>query len=279
VTEAFERWAWTSPLGVRFCDAATGRLICHGLEAWISPAGRSESRRRSVVGPSGVHAFHHVAGVPDAIDSGADPWSSTSQYLVEVTDRTNRFLAFSFVVELPCRGPYRWREAGATGGPAPDWRAPWLLEEAVPLYSTPWRAAETGHVIVRAELRTLARPAKPAAFAVIEARYGDRTIGRTIADAEGRFALLFQCPEADPLSAGAMSGRRWVVELVARYGGKSVGREQLLLGPAVFRQPERKLYDDRAAKRLVRDVTVVYGQETVLPVERSDDHGWLWLKQ
>jgi hypothetical protein len=225
-----ERIQRTCALGLRFLDKATGLLVgadvaigqsgreCLGLWAHAWPINAPERKVAGIVTPSGVVAFHGLAGLREFENSGeSNPWASTEprRFQVEVSDRMGRFLPCTFVINAPERGTAVFAGEGS---------APWIEERgAVPLFSVPSRLAPAGLAVVRAELREVARD-RPAAWALVEATYFSGGVRRTahgLADDQGRLLMMFPYPEghrrvfngSPPGDSRGIWQQKWTIDL------------------------------------------------------------------
>jgi hypothetical protein len=187
-----ERISWTCPLGLRFYDAASGEIITSGLDVTATRNDLVAPVVRSLLTPSGVHAFHRLFGLPvvDPPDR-ADPWHpspKTLEFRIEVTDSFRRFLPCTFLVPAPSRG---------LGLPLISGSPPTFDNRGIPLFSAPERKVPTGFVMVRASLRGDGGAA-PAAWAMLEIHHvsGAKNLTtRGMADAKGEMLALFRVPE------------------------------------------------------------------------------------
>ena len=196
---AIERVVLTCPLGVRFCDAATGAAVTDGLRAVAWRAGEDRQRIASVVTRSGVHAFHGLPGLRD-FENGAEGELHRSppevhRFRVEVRDTFGRFLPCVFGIVAP-----QVSIAIFDDGESP----PGSFGGAVPLFSTAGRSMPAGLGVIRAELRESASH-KPAAWAFVEATHVARAgaiVLRGLAGRDGRLTLPFRYPEGARTSSG-----------------------------------------------------------------------------
>lgn len=209
-----DRVSRLTPLGLRFWDAVDRRFVC-------DPDLAVRARRPGAVGvptpanitTSGVYAFHGLPGLRD-VESGAGDdefWMvnpPAHELHVDVSDFARRFLPFTMTIRAPVRGILAWQCAGdAFESPPGPATAP------IPLMSAPTRTVAAPHCAVRAELWDASDAQesrwRPAAWAVLEVRFGGRLHARSFADSEGRVLVPFGFPEIgpeipidSPLSAG-----------------------------------------------------------------------------
>jgi hypothetical protein len=187
-----ERVSWTCPLGLRFFDVASGLTVHDGLSVNAKPETGLGHTIKSVLTPSGVHAFPKLPGVPtidraDAIDPW-DPFPATRPFRIRVVDTLDRFLSCTFVIDAPFKG---------LDSPLILGSPPWSDPRGIPLFSAPARTAPAGFILARAELRQLDGD-EPAAFALVEISYpsaGKTFVARGMSDAQGMVVILFPLPE------------------------------------------------------------------------------------
>lgn len=106
---SIERQVLTCPLGVRFRDGATGRMI-GDLQVVAYPPNRPLRRTVAVPNRSNIYAFHGLPGLRDFENQVNDDvrWRlesplSPQTFVVEVSDPLDRFLPARFLVEAPTR--------------------------------------------------------------------------------------------------------------------------------------------------------------------------------
>jgi hypothetical protein len=147
---------------------------------------------KSLLTPSGVHAFHRLPGIP-AVDPAdqEDPWDpppEIREFRIQVLDASERFLPCTFLVDAPFHG---------LNFPIIPGSPPTFDLTGVPLFSAPSRSAPPGLVVVRTSLREYGRSA-PAAWAMLEISYlsgGKNVVARGMADRHGELIALFAMPE------------------------------------------------------------------------------------
>lgn len=208
-----EELATFTPLGIRFWDPALDEQVRDALavRAWPVPA------RRPVVAAfrtaSDVYAFQGLPGLR-AVETpapGTPPAAGPRRrFVVAVEDARRRFLPAALAVDLPL--PYRGLFLVGAGGSPPE-RVPGFL-----LYSAASRPKASWLAAVRGEL-ALADGA-PAGHAVVRVHIAGEAVHHGIADAAGRFAVLFPQPTlADGLgsspggSGRPLPGRTWNVRV------------------------------------------------------------------
>ena len=277
-----ERLSIVTPLGLRFWDEVSGRVIGDGLLVTAYPETRPYRRLQAVSNPSGIYSLHHLPGLRE-IENGAgdaafwDNHPPRSPFIVEVVDSARRFQPFLLLLALPVRGVLDWQ--GFMGESPPG--TPTAGPGGVPLYSTASRTVPAAMAVIRADLwDPQAGPSHqggPAAWAVLEAHVlGGHTV-RGIADEQGRVALIFAYPEpvtnglnsppdSSPLSPpeGGMSLREqaWPITLQVAYERRHPIPPILPLLEILAQLPAQ-LWDDFPRMELTQ-VTLRFGQELVL---------------
>lgn len=195
-------------LGLRLWDAVTDRQVRDGLSvrAWPEAALRpvvEASRTRS-----DVYAFHTLPGLRRVERPPAAPpppgWPETlaplppedspaerRPFVVEIRDPRRRYLPTAFRVELPLpdRGVFLTLTPGSPAAEPPP---------GFYLFSTPVRSLGPGVAAVRGELAD-AVTGRAAAHARVQVRIAGQPPRYGVADADGRFAVLFPLP---PLPGG-----------------------------------------------------------------------------
>ena len=260
-----ERVTWTCPLGLRFFDVATGRYVIDGLSVEATAASGFSSTVKSVLTPSGVHAFHRLPGLPsmDHIDQ-MDPWDpppSTREYRIRVVDTMNRFIPVTFVIAAPFKG---LEFPPILGSP------PYSDERGIPLFSAPTRLAPPGYVSVRARLQQLAT-ANPAAYATIEIAYasaGRTAFARGMADQAGQLLAFFPMPEGPRRGFGGSppSGAR-VPEWPGTFSffhDSGAPADEYADYALRLSQPPASAYRDGSPGLLFTEAVLTYGEENNL---------------
>lgn len=217
-TRPLEKFALTSPLGLRFWDVGTGRPVPGGLTVSITaPHGPALP---AVSTSSGAYAFLSLPGVrrepvPGTDDYFSDP-PATVEFLVKVEDPQERFLPVQFMVPVPAKGFFNFPALtpGVPGG-------------YVPLFSAPARKAPAGFATIRAQLSDAAT-LRPAAWAVLEAVAGsgpDFVRASGVADpTDGTVVIFLPYPESQdgvaespPHPPRKLTDQTWTVQLTLRY--------------------------------------------------------------
>jgi hypothetical protein len=220
----------------------------------------------------------------EAENGGGDDefWNNppvSRKFVIEVADLADRFQPFRFEVTAPSRGVYTGEDLLIDSSPI-DSTGP----SGVPLFSAPARSVPSSMAVIRGELREPSpapgRRGPPAAWAVVEAEFGERRLARSFADEQGRVALIFPYPELEtnPLTTGAGSPsgagpalreQRWNVSLKASYGrlrpaSPVVGAPALVDWENIFSQPAAILWSDTALSQPLTEATLAFGQESLI---------------
>ena len=221
----------TAPLGLRFWDEATGRVVGDGLIVTAytpdSPLRRIEAR----VNRSGVYVLSGLPGLSKVeFGTGDDKfWKelpAKGTFNIEVIDSWQRFVPFLLTVEAPVKRVVTSPFAAEASPPA--------TSRGIPLYSTASRSVPAAMAVLRAELREWSaggnHEGEPARWAVLEARSEGRLIARGVADDKGSVALLFAypAPVTHPLGSPpaisppgaegpALRDQQWPIELSASF--------------------------------------------------------------
>jgi hypothetical protein len=269
-TQPLDYVALSAPLGIRFVDSLTNRFIADGLRVTAYPSSQPSQRCTALLNWSNVYVFHELPGLRRFGFSDvtvASSWSQLAQsFTVEVVDALARFLPCSFTVHLPERGLFQLACPGLGVSSA---LVPSSDLEGVALYSASTRQSDSSFAVVRAELWD-ATSARPAAWAVVEARVGDGSPVRGLCDERGCVALFFPYPEPVDLPAGSSSSlfplsppltaQSWPVELSAFYQP----RLQLPAIPdlcGTLGQPLATLWADTARSQPLGTLELKYGRE------------------
>lgn len=139
--------------------------------------------------------------------------------------------------------------------------------DALPLFSSPTRAAGGGLATVRASLWD-AHADAPAAWALVEARFNGQPTVRGLSDEAGRVALVFPYPEPaafaeqSPPSA-PFTKLEWPVQLFASYVPQRPVPTLPSL-PTALAQPRANLWADSALTTPLTQATLRSGQELVV---------------
>jgi hypothetical protein len=277
-----EHLGLVTPLGLRFWDEVTGRVIGDGLIVTAYPETQPFRRVQAVGNPSGIYSLHHLPGLRE-VESGAgdtafwDAHSGRFPFMIEVVDRLRRFQPFELSLALPRHGVFTGQSF--IGGSPPG------QTFGIPLFSTPNRSVPSAMAVIRADLwDPQAGPHQrgaPAAWALLEAQIPGQPPVRGLADAHGRVAVIFAYPEivttgltsppdVSPLSPpdGGMSLREqaWPITLQAAYERRA-SAPQILPLEEILTQPPARLWEAFPQTELTQ-VTLRFGQELLL---RSSD--------
>lgn len=273
-----DRVSRLTPLGLRFWDAVDRRFVCDlALTARARQPGVAVEPTAAIVTTAGVYAFHGLPGLRDIENGAGDDafWAANPpahELIVEVNDRERRFLPFTMSLRAPIRGIAAWQCAGDVFESPPSPAA--ATSAPVPLMSAPTRTVASPHCAVRAELWDASDAQesrwRPAAWAVLEVRFGGRLRARSFSDAQGRVLVPFGFPELgpeipidSPLSAGGpLAPVELVAELTVRWqpGASTTAAPDLC---ATLRQTPATLWSD-TAKTTPLDTTTLRMSEQVL---------------
>jgi len=255
--QVLERISLTAPLGFRFWDAATSRVIADGLRVTAQAAPGSEYVA-AAVSPSGVFGFAHLPGLRDfEYSSAADVWTpppATRPFVITVVDKQRRFLPFIFTAAAPFKGIFSLGCAGAT-------IAPLGPAKTIPLFSAPARTAPAGMAALRASLRDpTPNTDRPAAWAVVEvsiaANGGSKALGLGMADAKGQVNLIFPYPNV-AANSGPLVDQQWTVQLRAWYSAAlDAGAEQPDVCNVLKQAPAALLANPSAVLKYGRELVV-----------------------
>jgi hypothetical protein len=255
------------PLGMRFHDPVSADHVGDGLVVEVWPSNSPMQRRRAFVTPGGTWVAQGLPGLR-AFESVQESDESTSRRLftVEVEDAWERFLPFSFRVELPRLGLLRpeWVKEG----PPPSSNT--SFAPALPLFSRATRQPSPGFAIVRAEFWDESAQA-PAAGALLVASVGEGPSVQAQADSAGRVTLLLPypapltptSPETRALPWGA---QQWPVSLVARYSPQPASPLAPDLGRTLAQRPAR-LWSDLSGPGDSLQRPLYFGRELVALTE------------
>lgn len=286
-----DRLSRTAPLGLRFWDEVTGRVVGDGLKVTAYPPASPLRRVEAVVNRSGVWVLTGLPGLA-AVERGSGDdafWAAppaTATFVVEVVDAWRRFVPFQMTIEAPVRGVVTSLDTASDSPPASS--------PGLPLYSTSSRSVPAATAVLRAELREWVADGDheraPASWAVLEASVDGRLIARGIADERGSVALVFPYPSpvthplgspppASPPGAEgpALRDQQWEIALTARFDRLSPappfpGAPVLPDLADVLEQPLATIWADTERANPLGDVTLSYGQELVVRSIESAGH-------
>jgi hypothetical protein len=290
-----DRISIVAPLGLRFWDGLTNQVISDGLYVTVYPPGDPQRSVHVYPNRGGVFGVRHVRGlrVFEGGAGDAEFWASANvgqPLLVEVVDADGRFTSFSFRTWAPQRGLAAWTELSSL---SPWGSPPGSSSQStawVPLFSATTRAVAGGVGVIRGQLfdPTLrGGHGGPAAWAVLEVDVPGQSPVRSIADAEGRVAVLFAYPTPpveslaggtgspqSPLSgptASRLTEQTWVLTLRIAYTSLQFGPGRLPDLDDTFNQPPAVMWADLAQTRPLTETPLYFGLETVL--RSVDDSG------
>jgi hypothetical protein len=220
-----ERISMVCPLGVRFRDDATGAYVTDSLSVIVYPASQPELQASGVTNSSSLFVFRNLPGLREIENGSGDAafWSELTprfDYVLEVRDRSGRYLPFRLPIQLPQRGILGIELTSPVSSPAAVQTG--REEGWLPLFSSPGRAAIDGMGMLRAELRD-AGTQMPAAWALIEAKAGEQRLVTGMADREGRvmMPLFYPKPVITLGSPGntntPLTQQAWTVAITVRY--------------------------------------------------------------
>lgn len=275
-----EKLPLVAPLGLCFHDAATGEKVADGLKISVYPLTDNFRKIKTDALPnrSGVFVLQKAYGLENFRNGAGDAefWANNpprKTYIAEVFDAENRFQPFSFTLQLPVKGIYGWENTPPL--------SPNKTAASIPLYSAPTRKVTNAMAVIRAELRRA--DGKPAAFAVLEARFGGDLIARGIGDREGKIVLIFPtlAPQSNPLASpptnatnAALAEQRWILDLNVKYQlsifqssppiAEEIAGENLPDLRRVLTQPSGKIWVDAAQTEELKTVVLRLGKELIL---------------
>ena len=273
----------TAPLGLRFWDDVSGKVIGDGLVVTAYPPGNPRRRLQAFVNRAGVYVLTGLTGMNEVeYGSGDDSfWSAPpakTTFKIEVVDSWRRFQPFILTIDAPVRG--------IVTSPVPAEASPPVSSQGIPLFSTASRSVPAAMAVLRAELRAWIpdgdHEGDPASWAVIEARIGGRPIARAVADEKGMVALFFPYPPpvTHPLgsppafsSPGAegpsIMNQQWSIELSASFDKLSPaspfpGTPALPELADVLGQSPATLWADTERQAKLIQAVLSFGQELIL---------------
>ncbi len=266
-----ERTTRVAPLGIRFWDEVSARVVSDGLVVEVYADGEPERRVAALPNRLGVFVLPRLPGASyPAFEFGAGDdvfWQQVQArpHVLQVSDRNGHFQPFTIDQPLPARGV----------AVPPCLPPPISPTAAVPVFSTPARPVPEATAVLRANV--IYAPARseprPASWAVLEVHVAGQPTARGVADREGRVAVMFPYPEPSaspvrPLSPPDASGlplwhQEWTVRLAAFY-------DPVTPAPSVpdlcrtLGQPAAMLWADSDGTRQVPDQTLRYGRESIV---------------
>lgn len=281
----------TAPLGLRFWDDVSGKVIGDGLVVTAYPPGNPFRRLQAFVNRAGVYVLTGLTGMNEVeYGSGNDSfWSAPpakTTFKIEVVDSWRRFQPFILTIDAPVRGVV------TSLGPAEA--SPLVSSQGIPLYSSASRSVPATMAVLRAELREWIpdgnHEGEPASWAVIEARIGNRPVARGVAAENGTLALLFPCPPpvthalgsppafSSPGAEGpSILDQQWSIELSASFDklhptSPFPGAPALPELADVLGQSPATLWADSERGEELIEGTLSFGKELILrSADRASD--------
>lgn len=271
-----DRLTWVAPFGVQFCDSITLAPIRIGLDVVLRLADEPQLLIQAHANSSGILLAHRLPGMAARIAGSGDAefWRhppASRDYLVEVRDRMGRYLPLSFHTRLPQRG-LCLPECLRASPPA---------SQAIPLYSCPSRPRPLPLATLRGELHDAASN-QPVAWALVEAWYHGRMLGRAISDQQGRLLLMFGWPEPEGRTTASPPSPPASAPLFSWQIGLRVFSSGLLAADAapdcdlLLSQPAVTPLAQLSPPQPLGPLTLEYGRE--LPL-RSDGANCLYLQR
>lgn len=285
-----ERLTRTTPLGLRFWDDVTGKVIGDGLVVTAYPPASPLRRIEARVNRSGVYVLSDLPGLREVeFGTGDDEfWSAfeqnspppaTARFKIEVVDSWRRFMPFLLTIDAPVKNII----ASIPDSPA---SSPPESAQGIPLYSAASRATPAAMAVLRAELREWKtdgnHQGEPARWAVVEARMAGRLLSRGVADENGLVALIFPypAPVTHPLGSPpaisppgaegpALRDQQWTIELSASFDrirpqAPFPGAPALPDIADVLTQSPATLWVDSERQEALTETTLSFGRELVL---------------
>jgi hypothetical protein len=202
-----------TPLGLRFHDAASGRIVGDGLRVTHTHRGRT---RTAISNRAGVWVLPDLPGLREAQAGAGDDayWAATAPISFElaVADTHGRYLPLTVIAEAPFRGVF-----------VPGCGSPLIYPTDLPLFPAPTCPAAAGWGAVRAELREPS--GRPAAWALLEVTPEGAATARGMADAGGRVLVPVPYPRPTASTGSPLRGLRlalarehWPLHVTCRYG-------------------------------------------------------------
>jgi hypothetical protein len=269
-----ERVIIDAPLGLRFWDSITHKVIGDGLVVTVYPMQKPSLRSQAEPNRSGVYTFHRLPLLGTVeIKEGTGPiWTAPGAdkgFILEVFDRLGRFQPFQTpITELP-RGVFAW--ACPTLSPLSP--APPAGEPSIGLFSSAARSVPPGCAVVRASLRQVSADprGKPAAWAVLSVFYRGKLLERGLADKDGAVVVIFPYPQP-PISSSASGLLGAPIPLTRQVWEVNLSAQFAPLDPApdfpnlcdVLSAPQVSLVEQLSPVVPFDQALVHFGQETVV---------------
>jgi hypothetical protein len=224
-----ERLTVFTLLGIRFWDPVENQQVSHDLDVSAWPATNQHLVTNAFRTNSGIYAFQGLPGmrsyenVPTTLSLDDDPDDIGSpietsplalkEFVVQVQDRSRRFLPLRFHVDLPLDYPGVYKPAGHSSPLG-------YASARVYLFSAPSRPVKPGLAVVRGCLYDR-RADRPAAFALVDILHNGR-MWHGLADERGCVAIFFPYPPfIEQLGASppalSLAEQVWPLALRVRY--------------------------------------------------------------
>lgn len=235
-----EKLQFVAPLGLRLWDEGAAAVVSDALDVSASLESLPAVAKAAARSSSGQFVFHGLPGL-GAFERGelgydlkeAPP--ARRRYVVTITHKRGEFLPVRFVCEAPQWGLAVPEVAKGERPLTP--RCQTAPVPSLPLFPAVHRAVGGGLAVARAELHVFGGKA-PAKWALIEAAYEGKLVGRGLADEKGRASLVFPYPPLDP--GGSHSHPPWSLSFsVYHYPTKPMDKRANL--DEVMRFPRVKL--------------------------------------
>lgn len=275
-----ERFEIDTPLGLRFWDPVAGSFVGDGLVVTAYRTHRPDWTIAAMPNHSGIFVFHSLSvrresgtGSGDGSPPGAK-LANASDLIVTVRDQLERFQPFQFPITEPTRGLFDWTSMDFSPIASPVIASPGLPVLVVPLFSTAARPVPAGLAVVRADLRQVL-PANEnglkASWAVMDVLYKGKTVGRGVADVDGRVAVILPYPPPAISSTGSgvpaatlpLCQQSWTIAIEVRFQTTDPEVEFPDLA-GVLASPKVTPQDPSGLDGLPGVLSLVYGQETIV---------------
>ncbi|MGZ8157259.1 MAG: hypothetical protein ACXWT1_04440 [Methylobacter sp.] len=272
-----------APLGMRMWDIATIGDSILGLEIIVRSGERFS---RTFTNRIGAYSALDVPGLKQFelnSDSEVD-WNAQKRHCrIEVSDPEDRFLPFSFDVNLPIRGLYAWPTVQLSpprtlGLPIELVSPLFQIAGHVPLFSSPTRSVPDTIAVVRTELRESVS-GLPAAWCLLTVSVDSVIRGIGLSDKEGRVAILFPYPEPPKprltsSPPAAKNDFNWIIKLEAYYSKLNVNSSMPGipdLGEVLdqFSSPRTLFYSSMSPPQKIPTLTLEYRVPLTVPSERT----------
>jgi hypothetical protein len=275
-----ERFEIDTPLGLRFWDPVTGKCVSDGLIVTAYRAHRPDWIMMATANHSSVFVFHALSALSEpGSKSGREssPPAAPLQVwglIVTVRDQLGQFQPFKFSITEPTRGLFDWTSMDFSLIDSPVAALEGRPVLAVPLFSTAARHIPAGLAVVRADLRQVLPSDEnglKASWAVMDVLYKGKTVGRGVADSEGRVAVVLPYPP--PAISSTVSGsptptlplwqQSWTIAIEVHFQTsdpevKFPDLAEVLASPKVTPQ------DPCGLDGLPGVLSLVYGQDTIV---------------